>query len=74
MEAVEQNFLLGPIDPTTGKRRLKADGKNQEPYGDVMDAEIKRLQDGIKKQQDKRDYERDVWVSWKHAKPSCYAL
>ena len=73
MQRIKENFLTGPIDPNTGKRKLKSNGENQEPYGDVMDAEIVRLQDDITAQTKIRNDEDDKWVSWKRAKPSCCA-
>ncbi|KAK0510621.1 hypothetical protein JMJ35_007053 [Cladonia borealis] len=61
VQRINENFLTGPIDPNTGKRKLKSNGQNQEPYGDVMDAEIVRLQDDIMAQTKIRDVEDDKW-------------
>ncbi|KAI0407388.1 hypothetical protein F4802DRAFT_553523 [Xylaria palmicola] len=62
VSTVDANFHTGPIDPRTGKRKLKPDGKEQEAYGDVMQADIKRLQDEI--DQDNLDKD-DAYDQWK---------
>ncbi|KAK6539956.1 hypothetical protein TWF694_008790 [Orbilia ellipsospora] len=62
VQRIKENFLTGPIDPNTGRRRLKSDGREQEPYGDVMDTEIVRLQDDVVAQTKVRDDEEDKWT------------
>jgi len=59
---IEQQFLTGPIDPVTGKRMLKPDGKPQEPYSQVMDNELTRLMNEINESITTRDQEYDKWV------------
>ncbi|KAI8625821.1 hypothetical protein F5Y19DRAFT_448904 [Xylariaceae sp. FL1651] len=61
VQLVEHNFLTGPLDPTTGKRKLKSDGKEQEPYSDVLDAEINRLQGQISKDLVSKKEAHDQW-------------
>lgn len=63
MGKVKEDFLTGPKDPVTGQRKLKPDGKPQEPYNEVMNAEITRLQAEIEKSIKRRDEENDKWVS-----------
>jgi hypothetical protein len=46
----------------TGQRKIKADGKPQEPYNEIMDAEITRLQDEVTASITTRDQEHDKWV------------
>ncbi|PWI64472.1 hypothetical protein PCL_09627 [Purpureocillium lilacinum] len=58
---VKEDFLTGPKDPVTGQRKLKPDGKPQEPYNEVMNAEITRLQADIEKSIKRRDEENDKW-------------
>lgn len=71
---IHENFLAGPIDRATGKRKVKPDGQFQEPYCNVMDAEITRLQEEVTAQTKIKDAEHDKWVSWKRGRPSFYAL
>ncbi|GJN76023.1 hypothetical protein PLICBS_010134 [Purpureocillium lilacinum] len=59
---VKEDFLTGPKDPVTGQRKLKPDGKPQEPYNEVMNAEITRLQAEIEKSIKRRDEENDKWA------------
>lgn len=47
----------------TGQRKVKPDGKLQEPYSEVMDAEVTRLQKEITESITRRDEENDKWVS-----------
>lgn len=47
----------------TGQRKVKPDGNLQEPYSEVMDAEITRLQNQITESITRRDEENDKWVS-----------
>ncbi|KAI2467791.1 hypothetical protein F4781DRAFT_297508 [Annulohypoxylon bovei var. microspora] len=61
VRAVEEQFLTGPKDPVTGQRKMKTDGNLQEPYSEVMDAEITRLQKDIEGSIKSRDQENDKW-------------
>lgn len=63
VQAVKQNWIDGPLDSVTGKRKRKSDGKEQECYADIIDAEVARLQKEIISSGISRDKEDDKWVS-----------
>ena len=69
---IDQQFLTGPLDPTTGQRKLKPDGTPQEPYSEVMDAEVARLQKEITDSIVFRDQEYDKWV--RHLPPNAFLV
>ncbi|KAH8663768.1 hypothetical protein BGZ61DRAFT_593301 [Ilyonectria robusta] len=60
---IEEKFLTGPKDPVTGQRKVKSDGTLQEPYSEVMDAEVARLQTEITNSITRRDEENDKWAT-----------
>ncbi|KAH6851070.1 hypothetical protein B0I37DRAFT_373119 [Chaetomium sp. MPI-CAGE-AT-0009] len=62
---IEEQFLTGPKDPVTGQRKLKPDGKPQEPYSEVMNNELTRLMNEINQSITTRDQEYDKWDSAK---------
>ncbi|KAH7140034.1 hypothetical protein B0J13DRAFT_639302 [Dactylonectria estremocensis] len=64
---VEEQFLTGPKDPVTGQRKLKPDGNPQEPYSEVMNAEITRLQNEVSESITTRDQENDKWAAARDA-------
>jgi len=64
---VEEQFLTGPKDPVTGKRKMKPNGNPQEPYSEVMNAEITRLQNEIDGSIKRRDQEHDKWAAARDA-------
>lgn len=74
VKRIQENFLTGPIDRATGKRKFKSNGQLQEPYCNVMDAEIARLQEEVTAQTKIKDGEHDKWVSWKRARPQLYVF
>ncbi|KAJ5291793.1 hypothetical protein N7478_001044 [Penicillium angulare] len=58
---IKQQFLTGPRDRTTNTRMLKADGKELEPYAELLDAEVTRLQEEIEKSVERQKKEMDIW-------------
>ncbi|KAJ1323962.1 alpha-xenorhabdolysin family binary toxin subunit A [Microdochium nivale] len=67
VQAVKQNWIDGPLDSVTGKRKRKSDGKEQECYADIIDAEVARLQKEIISSGISRDKEDDKWKVAKNA-------
>ncbi|KAH7007636.1 hypothetical protein EDB80DRAFT_718921 [Ilyonectria destructans] len=63
VETIEKKFLTGPKDPVTRQRKVKPDGNLQEPYSEVMDADVTRLQKEITQSITRRDEENDKWAA-----------
>ncbi|KAI1818288.1 hypothetical protein GGS20DRAFT_350031 [Poronia punctata] len=61
VQIVKQNWITGPLDPVTGKRKLTSDGKEQIPYGSVLSAEVQRLQNEITLSTINKNLNYDEW-------------